>query len=59
MDSKAIDRALHRYLLAMLRANDAIKYLALTEQARIESPSGELSTANPLTEPRQQGKGRR
>jgi hypothetical protein len=53
MNSKAIDRALHRYLLAVLRANDAIEYFALMEQARIESLSEEVRTANPPAKPGQ------
>ena len=43
MESKAINRALQRYLLAVLRANDAIDRLALTEKARNGSLCEEAS----------------
>ena len=57
MDSRPIDEALQKYLLAVLRAHDALEDLALTEKARTQSLSGEASTANPRTEPGQQREG--
>jgi hypothetical protein len=53
MNSKPIDQALQKYLLALLRAHDALEDLALAEWARIESLSEEIRTANPPTKPGQ------